>query len=51
MDTKWKRSKKVISVLGWALGVSTLAVCAVANPVRVCGGLQEAIAAADPEGS
>ena len=51
MDTKWKRSKKVISVLGWALGVSTLAVCAVANPVRVCGGLQEAAAAADPEGS
>ena len=51
MDTKWKRSKKVISMLGWALGVSTLAVCAVANPVRVCGGLQEAIAAADPEGS
>src|SRR5699024_11908380 len=32
-------------------GFSTLAVCAVANPVRVCGGLQEAIAAADPEGS
>ena len=51
MDTKWKRSRKVISMLGWALGVSTLAVCAVANPVRVCGGLQEAIAAADPEGS
>lgn len=51
MDTKWKRSKKVISMLGWALGVSTLAVCAVANPVRVCGGLQETIAAADPEGS
>ena len=51
MDTKWKRSKKVISMLCWALGVSTLAVCAVANPVRVCGGLQETIAAADPEGS
>ena len=39
MDTKWKRSKKVISMLVWALGVSALAVCAVANPVRVCGGL------------
>ncbi len=51
MDTKWKRSKKVISMLCWTLGVSTLAVCAVANPVRVCGGLQEAAAAADPEGS
>ena len=51
MDTKWKKSKRAISMSGWMLGVSALVACAVANPVRVCGGLQEAAAAMDPEGS
>ena len=51
MDTKWKRSKKVISVLGWALGVSTLAVCAVANPVRSAAGCRKPLRPRDPEGS
>ena len=51
MDTKWKKSKRwkmAVSLGAWALSLSILLACAVANPVRIFGGMEEFRAVAEP---